>query len=63
MAKSLIGKTCLIEPSSRNIQATPNFLADCHLSKEITTQSQSFNIRYNNSLVIKYLIKILFFLL
>lgn len=42
------------------MQATPNFLADCHLPKEITTQSQSFNIRYNNSLVIKYLIKILF---
>ena len=55
MAKSQVGKTCLIEPSPRNIQVIPNFLADCHLSKEITTQSQSFSIRYNNSLV-NYLI-------
>ena len=51
IVKTLIGNTCLIEPSANNKQTSPNFLVGCHLSREISTQSQSLNTRYNNSLV------------
>ena len=51
IVKTLVGKTCLIEPSIRNKQMNPYLLADCHLSKEIITQSQTLASRCNNSLL------------
>ena len=63
IVKTLVGKTCLIEPSIRNKQMNPYLLADCHLSKEIITQSQTLASRYNNSLVsclVSYLLLNLF---
>lgn len=51
MVKTLIGKTCLIEPSENNKSINPNFLADCHLSKEIATHSHDLETKRSNSLV------------
>lgn len=56
MVKTLIGKTCLVQPSESNKSINPNYLADCHLSKEITTQSQDLDTKRANSLVNKLLI-------